>query len=234
MPRPPRPDLAGIPQHIIQRGNDRQACFFQETDFQTYLTLLREASKRFDCAVHAYVLMTNHVHLLVTPQEVGGVSRMMQTLGRGYVSGINARYKRTGTLWEGRYKSCLVGTDAYLLACYRYIELNPVRARMVEQPEDYPWSSYRTNAIGESNPLVASHESYRSLGSDAATRQRIYRALVAEATTVGHLSEIRTTVQQQKALGDTQFRQQMERMLGRCMDVRPAHRPPGSTHINGL
>lgn len=225
MPRPPRPDLAGIPQHVIQRGNDRKACFFQDEDFQIYLAILAEASARSDCVVHAYVLMTNHVHLLATPKEVGGISRMMQALGRKYVGGINARYNRTGTLWEGRYKSCLVGTDAYLLACYRYIELNPVRARMVRRPQEYSWSSYRTNALGERNPLVVPHGSYRSLGSDTAMRQRRYRALVCEAITDDQLSEIRSTVQQQKALGNGRFRKQMARELGRCMDVRPAHRP---------
>lgn len=154
MPRPPRPDLAGVPQHVIQRGNDRQACFFHEDDRLTYLTLLREAALRHGCDVHAYVLMTNHVHLLVTPVEKGAVSRMMQTLGRNYVTHVNARYRRTGTLWEGRYKSCLVDSEDYVLACYRYIELNPVRAGMVETPSEYQWSSHRCNASDEPNPLV--------------------------------------------------------------------------------
>lgn len=116
MPRPPRPDLAKVPQHVIQRGNDRQACFFLDDDCLTYLSLLREAALRHDCAVHAYVLMTNHVHLLVTPAEQSAVSRMMQMLGRNYVAHVNARYRRTGTLWEGRYKSCLVDSEDYLLA----------------------------------------------------------------------------------------------------------------------
>ncbi|MEZ5522731.1 MAG: transposase [Dokdonella sp.] len=230
MPRPSRPDLAGIPQHVIQRGNDRQPCFFQEADFLDYLTRLREVSARFDCAVHAYVLMNNHAHLLVTPAEAGGVGRMMQALGRGYVGAINARYKRTGTLWEGRYKSCLVATDHYLLACYRYIELNPVRARMVGRPEDHPWSSHRANAMGESNPLLTAHETYLSLGTDTCSRQQTYRAMFSGPIPATQLSEIRGATQQQKALGDTRFRRKMASMLGRCMEVRGAHRPPA----NGL
>lgn len=142
MPRPPRPDLPGVPQHVIQRGNDRQACFFQPNDYLTYLTLLYEASQRHGCAIHAYVLMTNHVHLLVTPGEARAVSCMMQTLGRNYVAHVNVRYRRTGTLWEGRYKSCLVDSQNYVLACYRYIELNPVRAGMVGTAAEYQWSSH--------------------------------------------------------------------------------------------
>jgi putative transposase len=230
MPRPSRPDLPGIPQHVIQRGNDRQPCFFHESDFMDYEKRLHEASTRFNCTVHAYVLMNNHAHVLVTPAEVGGVSRMMQTLGRGYVGAINARYKRTGTLWEGRYKSCLVATDDYLLTCYRYIELNPVRARMVARPEDYPWSSHRANAMGESNLLATPHKTYLSLGSDTRCRLESYRELFSSPIPPGHLAEIRGATQQQKALGDLRFRQRMASMLGRCMEVRAPHRPPA----NGL
>ena len=119
MPRQPRLDLAGVPQHVVQRGHDRQACFFAEEDYRCYLTGLRQAAARYGCAIHAYVLMTNHVHLLVTPDAVGAVSRMMQWLGRHYVGHVNARYRRTGTLWEGRFKSCLVDSERYVLRCYR-------------------------------------------------------------------------------------------------------------------
>ena len=180
MPRPPRPDLAKVPQHVIQRGNDRQACFFHEDDCLTYLTLLREAALRHGCAVHAYVLMTNHVHLLVTPAEQGAVSRMMQMLGRNYVTHVNARYRRTGTLWEGRYKSCLVDSEDYVLACYRYIELNPVRAGMVVKPSEYRWSSHRCNASGEPDPLVRPHAEYLALGSGSSPACVPYRALFAD------------------------------------------------------
>ena len=150
MARHPRLDLPGIPQHVVQRGNDRQACFAAPIDCGQYLQELREAAAKHGCAIHAYVLMTNHVHLLATPAEAGAMSRMMQAVGRRYVGSFNARYRRTGTLWEGRFKAALVGPSAYALACYRYIELNPVRASMVADPADYPWTSYQANALGRS------------------------------------------------------------------------------------
>ena len=125
MSRFPRPDIPGVAQHVVQRGNDRMPCFIDDVDRQRYLTALRETSQRHRCAIHAYVLMTNHVHLLVTPTQTGQIARMMQSLGRRYVRYVNERYHRTGTLWEGRYKACLVGTVPYLLRCYRYIEFNP-------------------------------------------------------------------------------------------------------------
>jgi putative transposase len=168
MPRQPRPDLADVPQHVVQRGNDRQPCFYATEDYRRYLAGLRESAIRYGCSVHAYVLMTNHVHLLVTPSSAGAVSRMMQWLGRQYVGYINGRYRRTGTLWEGRYKSCLVDTERYLLTCYRYIELNPVRAAMVADPADYAWSSYRTNAQALPDKVVVPHAEYLRLGADAA------------------------------------------------------------------
>jgi len=134
MARLPRICLPGIPQHIIQRGNNRQVCFASEEDFAAYAHWLGEASIKNNVAIHAWVFMTNHVHLLVTPESQDGISRMMQTLGRRYVRYFNYTYKRTGTLWEGRFKSCVVDADNYLLTCQRYIELNPVRANMVEHP----------------------------------------------------------------------------------------------------
>jgi putative transposase len=137
MPRQPRLDLANIPQHVVQRGNDRQPCFFTDVDRVRYLQDLREIAIREGCNVHAYVLMTNHVHLLMTPAASGQVARVMQSLGRRYVRYINDRYRRTGTLWEGRYKSSLVDRETYLLHCYRYIELNPIRAHMTADPLDY-------------------------------------------------------------------------------------------------
>lgn len=225
MPRPPRPDLARVPQHVAQRGNDRQACFFHEDDRLTYLTLLREAALRHGCAVHAYVLMTNHVHLLVTPVEQGAVSRMMQMLGRNYVTHVNACYRRTGTLWEGRYKSCLVDSEDYVLACYRYIELNPVRAGMVETPSEYRWSSHRRNAYGEPDPLVHPHAEYLALGCASSPACVAYRALFAHELSEERLVEIRAYVQQQKALGGARFQTQVEAALGRHVQVRPAHRP---------
>lgn len=231
MPRQPRPDLAGIAQHVVQRGIDRQACFFSEEDYRCYLTGLRQAASRYACRVHAYVLMTNHVHLLVTPESVGAVSRMMQWLGRHYVGHVNSHYRRTGTLWEGRFKSCLVDSERYLLLCHRYIELNPVRAGMVEQLRDYRWSSYHGNALGEANPILAPHASYLALGANPASMQQAYRDLFREGIDESRLAEIRAYVQQQRALGGTRFQAQIEAMLGRCARVRPAHRPASSDEL---
>ena len=229
MPRNPRPDLAGIPQHIVQRGNNRQACFFAETDYTCYLTQLRGSSVRYGCRIHAYVLMTNHVHLLATPEEVGAVSRMMQLLGRQYVGHVNGRYRRSGTLWEGRFKSSLVDTQRYLLACYRYIELNPLRAAMVASPADYRWSSYHANALGGDDPLVTPHPEYLDLGKSREARRKAYRGLFDEVLDEETINEIRRYLDQQKALGSNRFRQAIEQALGRCMTWRPAHRPPASS-----
>ena len=145
MPRKQRPYLPGVPCHIISRGNNREACFYSDDDYLFYLECLADACKRYQVALHSYVLMTNHVHLLMTPATGTGLSQVMQSVGRRYVQYVNINYKRSGTLWEGRHKASLVDAKYYLLACYRYIELNPVRANMVAHPADYRWSSYRVN-----------------------------------------------------------------------------------------
>ena len=173
MPRQTRLDLPEVPQHVIQRGNDRQPCFFNETDYLRYRNDLREISLREECAVHAYVLMINHVHLLITPMAVGAVGRVMQSLGRRYVRYINDRYHRTGTLWEGRYKACLIEDGDHLMRCHRYIELNPLRAAMVADPSDYPWSSHQCNAFGVHDPLVSHHAGYLLLSDNPVERLRV-------------------------------------------------------------
>ena len=141
MPRRARLRFAGVPLHIIQRGNNRTACFFAEQDYRFYLHDLGELARRFECGVHAYALMTNHVHLLITPSATDSASLLMKHLGQRYVQYVNRVYRRSGTLWEGRFKSSLVQRQSYVLKCQRYIELNPVRAGMVPHPRDYPWSS---------------------------------------------------------------------------------------------
>lgn len=165
MARLPRLCLPGIPQHIIQRGTNRQACFASPEDFSAYAHWLVEYSQKYTVSIHAWVFMTNHVHLLVTPTSEGGVSKMMQSLGRHYVRYFNDTYRRTGTLWEGRFKSCVVDAENYLLICQRYIELNPVRAGMVESPEDYAWSSYSSNGLGRAAKLWTPHDAYLCLGT---------------------------------------------------------------------
>lgn len=229
MARQPRTDLAGIPQHVVQRGNNRMLCFLDDDDRQRYLASLRDALRRFDCVLHAYVLMSNHVHLLVTPCVAGGVSRLMQYFGRGYAQMFNGRHRRSGTLWEGRFRSCLVDSETYVLRCYRYIELNPVRAWMVEAPQDYPWSSHVANALVAPDAILTPHAAYLSLGGTAEERAIQYRGLFQEAMSAEMLAEIRVYLQQQRALGSSAFQQRIERQTSRYAGVRPAHRPPRST-----
>src|SRR5258706_5973877 len=169
--------LLDQPLHVIQRGNNRHAIFFDETDYPRFRTFLAEAADACGCAIHADVLMTNYVHLLVTPSRETSLPRMMQSLGRRYVRQVNDAYRRTGTLWEGRYRAAPIDSEAYFLACSRYIELNPVRARMCVTPADYLWSSYRANAHGAPDPLVHEHDLYQRLGRTDVERASAYRAL---------------------------------------------------------
>jgi len=225
MARLPRFDLPGIAWHIVQRGNDRQACFVDDADYLRYRQELGEAALKQGCELHAYVLMTNHVHLLVTPHEAGAASRMMQAVGRRYVGGFNARYRRTGTLWEGRFKSALVDSADYLLTCYRYIELNPVRAGMAATPGDYRWSSHRRNAHGEQEPRITPHAEYLSLGADDSERQQAYRALFARSPEAADLDALRAHTQQNKAWGSGRFQRQIEALTERAAGLAPRGRP---------
>jgi putative transposase len=215
MSRKPRFPLVGVPQHVIQRGNNREPCFHGAEDCQRYLNDLREAAGRNGCRLHAYVLMTNHVHLLVTPMQEHGVSHLMQDLGRKYVRYINHTYRRTGTLWEGRYKSSLIDSDAYLLTCMRYIELNPVTAGMVAEPGLYRWSSFRANAWGEPDRLLTSHGIYLGLGTSATARHAGYRQLFHAQLPVAAAQHIRNCIDYNHPLGNDRFRQEVEQMLGR-------------------
>ncbi|MBB1089108.1 transposase [Lysobacter sp. SG-8] len=225
MPRHARIDLPGIAQHIVQRGNDRQPCFFTDIDRVRYLQDLRELTLRHGCAVHAYVLMGNHVHLLATPRETGQVPRLMQDLGRRYVRYVNDHYHRTGTLWEGRYKSCLVAGDRSLLQCQRYIELNPVRARMVADPADYRWSSHRHTADGHPDPLIHPHPAWRALGDGPDACRRAWRAAVMQAVDPDETDAIRLHLQRQHAYGPDRFRRAIEAQLGRPAGPRKIGRP---------
>jgi len=200
-------------------------CFLTEEDYTAYTQDLLDASAHCQCAIHAYVLMTNHVHLLVTGREHNSISRMMQRLGRHYVACFNARYRRTGTLWEGRFKSSLVDTKRYLLTCYRYIELNPVRAAMGAHPRDYRWSSFSCNADGRPDPLAKPHGAYLALGETPVARRNAYRALFASAISDDDMANIRSHVQRQKALGDSRFQAWIEAMVHQGVAIRPRGRP---------
>jgi putative transposase len=218
VPRQRRYRLPGYPQHVVQRGNDRQHTFFAPADYGRYRDFLSRAAVEHCCAIHAYVLMTNHVHLLVTPATEDALPQLIQSLGRRYVRHVNDTYGRTGTLWEGRYKACLVQTDAHLLACYRYIELNPVRAGIVRGPAAYRHSSFRCNALGDFDPLVTPHETYLALGADPTARCANYRsAFHSDAATV-QTSEIRSATAGCRLYGTDQFMDDVASRLGR--DVR--------------
>ncbi len=212
--------------HVIQRGNDRQAVFFAPDDYARYRDWLIAAAQDYGCAVHAYILMTNHVHLLVTPSSAESLPRTMQSLGRRYVRYVNWAHGRTGTLWEGRYRAAPIDSDAYFLACCRYIELNPVRARMVAHPRDYSWSSYRAHADGARDPLVSDHVLYRRLGRTAAERQQEYRALFRAKLSDAFVEALRSATNGGWALGDDRFKRQIAKMAGRRVAPLPKGRPP--------
>ena len=215
MARLPRLNLPGIAQHVIQRGNNRQVSFFNDTDYAVYLDKLKLYSTKYSVAVHSYVLMTNHVHLLMTPETEQGVSQVMQALGRYYVRYINQTYGRTGTLWEGRYKSTLVDSDNYFLTVSRYIELNPVRAGMVAHPAEYLWSSYQHNALGKPIELITPHLLYQALAKTDKTRQKRYTALFDKMIPDDTLEEIRHSINRAWVLGDECFKQKIEKQTGR-------------------
>jgi len=219
MARLPRLNPVGVAQHIIQRGNNRQVCFNSDEDLAAYAYWLKEFSVKYSVRIHAWVFMTNHVHLLVTPTEESGLSKMMQSLGRQYVRYFNTTYKRSGTLWEGRFKSCLVQSEDYLLQCYRYIELNPVRAGMVDDPADYKWSSYQANGLGINTSLCTPHEEYFRLGGSREERLSNYRSFFRAHVDSSLIKDIRDSLNRGLVLGNEHFKAQIERNLGRR--VRP-------------
>jgi putative transposase len=195
VPRSLRIAFGGVPLHVIQRGNDRKPCFTTEEDFVTYLWNLRDAALRTGCAIHAYVLMTNHVHLLLTPCDGTAASRLMQQLGRRYVRTFNARHGRTGTLFEGRFRSSVINGERYFLACQRYIERNPVRAGMVREARDYAWSSHRRYVDGREDPTLTAHECFLRLGQSALERMDAYRRLCAEELDQSVVDRLRVAIQ---------------------------------------
>ena len=205
MPRRSRIKLPGQPQHLVQRGVNREPCFFAEEDYHCYLHWLKKSAADYRCAIHAYALMTNHVHLLVTPEVPEGISRLMQSVGRRYVQYINRSYKRTGTLWEGRFKSSVVQEERYFLLCSRYIELNPVRAGMVIDPGQYRWSSYRHNGLGQADECLTPHAEYLALGRTDLDRQATYRTLFRTELDEADLADIRLALGQGQPLGNSRF-----------------------------
>lgn len=226
MARPRRIEIPGVPLHIVQRGNNRAACFFGDVDRRFYLNCLGETARRRGCAIHAYVLMTNHVHILLTPDSPGAVSALLQDVGRRYVRIVNEAHGRTGTLWEGRFKSNLVDSETYLLICHRYIELNPVRAGIVKAPSDYTWSSHRHYSRGVPDALVSEHPVYLGLGTNADSRRIAFLSLFESPYNETDLKKLRTALNTGCALGSEQFLDRMGAMAGRPICPARRGRPP--------
>lgn len=215
MSRYPRPVFENIPLHIVQRGNNRNPCFFCKGDYQIYLAMMKEALEEHECVVHAYALMPNHVHLLASPRNTTAPAGLMKQIGQRYVQYINRRYNRVGTLWQGRYHSSLVDGDGYFLTCQRYIELNPVRAGIVVHPVDYEWSSYRVHAHGEDSEIVVPHDLYSGIGPDVNSRKERYRAMFMEPLPQLGLDQIRQATKSNGICGSTNFSEEIGVLLGR-------------------
>ena len=228
MPRPSRLVLPGVAVHVIQRGNNRVACFKQDNDYLMYLAHLRQLSEKYECLLHAYCLMTNHVHLLITPETANGCIGLMRDLGQRYVQYFNRRHERTGTLWEGRFKSCIAQSALYVLGCYRYIELNPVRAGMVDHPSGYLWSSYAVNSGMRSDPLTSCHPEYLALAADASQRHAAYRGLFEQRLPPQLLKEIRDATNGGYPLASQVFKRTVLEPQGYRTEPGQAGRPAKS------
>ena len=215
MPRRARILAAGFPMHAILRGIDRAAVFFDDSDRRFFLDCLGASAAEEGVSVHAYALMTNHLHLLLTPLHDEGVSAVMKRVGQRYVQYVNRTYGRTGGLFEGRFRSSLIEADPYLLACHRYIELNPVRAGMAATPGDYPWSSYGVNALGRADPVVTPHMLYRDLAATAEARRAAYRTLFEDELDAETLQRLRDCTNGGFVIGSAKFERQIAAMLGR-------------------
>jgi putative transposase len=228
MPRRARLTIPDVPLHIIQRGNNRCACFHRDDDYVIYVRLLGELASRYNCRLHAYALMTNHVHLLMTPMERESAAQLMKNLGQRYVQYVNRTYRRSGTLWEGRFRSCIASGECYVLTCYRYIELNPVRAGTVSHPGDYAWSSYLANAEGRCSSVVP-HADYLALAESDGARREAYRDLFRAPPDAQLLAEIRSATNGNFALGSDRFRLEAAAALGRRV-TRGKPGRPAKTH----
>jgi putative transposase len=222
MARLPRLVIPNQPHHVIQRGNDRQLIFREEEDYQRFLAWLKESARFYQVAIHAYVLMPNHVHLLATPSDSEGLAQMMQKLGRFYVPWFNNKYKRYGGLFQGRFRTSLVDSERYFLACSRYIELNPVRAHLAAGPLDYGWSSYAHHAGLRSDPIITDHALYWALGNTPFQREAAYTELVQQGMTGEELDMISSAVLKGQPLGCETFKAELERKTKR--QILPAKR----------
>lgn len=219
MARLPRLVIPHQPHHVIQRGNDRRTIFHDAGDYTQFLKWLREAARQFKVALHAYVLMPNHIHLLVSPADALGLGKMMQWIGRYYVPYFNQKYGRAGTLWQGRYRATVIDSERYFMTCCRYIELNPVRAHLAEKPEDYAWSSYAHHAGIKSDPFITDHSLYWALGNTPFEREGAYREITQQALTSGDVELLQDATNKGWAIGSEKFVSLLEKQVRRR--VRP-------------
>lgn len=227
MARLPRLTVPGYPHHLIQRGNNRQPIFATESDYEALLSMLEENARRLQVEVHAYVLMTNHFHLLATPAAQEGLPLLMQAVGRGYVRYFNQRQGRTGTLWEGRYRSTLIEADRYLLACMAYVDLNPVRAGVAPSARDYPWSSHRHYVGIRNERLVTPHPLYWSLGNTPFAREAAYAELVDAGVSAQQQQALTDSALRGWALGSPDYVADLQKRTERRLARRKPGRPPG-------
>ena len=231
MARLPRLTLPGYPHHVIQRGNNRQPIFAHTADYQRLLDLLDDNARQFEVAIHAYVLMSNHFHLLVTPQTSDGLPQMMQAVGRRYVRYFNDSQQRSGTLWEGRYRSTLIQTDRYLLACMAYIDLNPVRAGLVAQAADYPWSSHGHYIGRRADKLVTPHPLVWELGNTPFAREAAYAELVQAGVNPAHQTALTDATLSGWALGESDFVADLQKRTQRRVVKGQAGRPHAAGNL---
>ena len=225
MARKPRFYLQNIPAHVMQRGHNREAIFFKEVDYLEYLKILKKVADQFECQIHAYVLMTNHVHFLLTPTQSNCISLFFKHLNHRYVNYINKTYQRSGTLWGGRHKGCIIDSSAYFLRCMQYIELNPVRAKMVSHPNDYLWSSYKANALGVFSAILTPHKEYLSLSQQRKTRLEKYSQLLDSQITIEQLNQLKNNLYSGTPLGDARFKAMIEKRLNCSVGLEKRGRP---------
>ncbi len=228
MARLPRYSIINQPQHILQQGRDGQQIFFEDQDYQYFHDCLDAAAYNYQLEVHAYVLMPDHVHILATPGNTDSISRTTQSIGRNYVQYFNECYSGSGTLWEGRYRATVVESRQYLLACSRYIELNPVRNGLVSKPTDYRWSSYAHNALGKVDEMITAHKQYQQLGDDDKSRVKAYRAMFKQNLSAEMVQKITDATLKGWVLGDSKFARKIEKLSGRRATQLPKGRPKGS------
>ena len=232
MPRKPRFFLPDVPNHVVQRGRNREPVFFESSDYYFYLEKLREALHKYEAELHAYVLMTNHVHLLISAKDAKAISSVMQYVGRCYVPYINHKYGFSGSLWEGRFKSSLIESESYLLSCMRYIELNPVRANMAHSPEDYIYSSYHANALGKDDLLVTPHVEFLKISESSKNRAKFYQGLFNQIISQEDMNNLKHSYESGTPMGSSYFQSYIEQVLGRKVGKTSRGRPAKNSRLS--